>query len=63
MGNTPPRIAVWFCLIKGKRRNCRVIDLTSKSEAVALTPEAEEKSRADRKPFDALLMFRIGNPG
>jgi transposase, IS5 family len=28
-------------------------------EAVALTPEAEKKSRAGRKPFDALLMFRM----
>ena len=28
-------------------------------EAVALTPEAEKKSRAGRKPFNALLMFRM----
>ncbi len=28
-------------------------------EAVALTPEAEKKSRAGRKPFDAILMFRM----
>jgi transposase, IS5 family len=28
-------------------------------EAVALTPEAEKKSRAGRKPFDMLLMFRM----
>ena len=28
-------------------------------EAVALTPEAEKKSRAGRKPFDAPLMFRM----
>jgi IS5 family transposase len=28
-------------------------------EAVALTPEAEKKSRAGRKPFDVLLMFRM----
>ncbi|MGA8157877.1 MAG: transposase, partial [Rhodoplanes sp.] len=28
-------------------------------EAVALTPDAEKKSRAGRKPFDAILMFRM----
>src|SRR4249920_2299194 len=28
-------------------------------EAVALTPEAEKKSQAGRKPFDAILMFRM----
>ena len=28
-------------------------------EAVALTREAEKKSRAGRKPFNALLMFRM----
>ena len=28
-------------------------------EAVALTPEAEKKSSAGRKPFDAILMFRM----
>jgi hypothetical protein len=28
-------------------------------EAVALTPDAERKSRAGRKPFDAILMFRM----
>ena len=28
-------------------------------EAVVLTPEAEKKSRAGRKPFDAILMFRM----
>ena len=28
-------------------------------EAVALTPEAEKRSRAGRKPFDAILMFRM----
>jgi transposase, IS5 family len=26
---------------------------------VALTPDAEKKSRAGRKPFDAILMFRM----
>ncbi|HEX5862780.1 MAG TPA: transposase, partial [Casimicrobiaceae bacterium] len=28
-------------------------------EAVVLTPEAEKKSRAGRKPFDAILIFRM----
>ena len=28
-------------------------------EAVALTPDAEKRSRAGRKPFDAILMFRM----
>jgi len=28
-------------------------------EVMALTPEAEKKSRAGRKPFDAILMFRM----
>ena len=28
-------------------------------EAVALTPEAEKKSRGGRKPFDALVLFRM----
>ena len=28
-------------------------------EAVTLTPDAEKKSRAGRKPFDAILMFRM----
>jgi len=28
-------------------------------EAVVLTPETEKKSRAGRKPFDAILMFRM----
>ena len=28
-------------------------------EAVALTPEAEKKSSAGRKPFDVILMFRM----
>jgi len=28
-------------------------------EAMVLTPEAEKKSRAGRKPFDAILMFRM----
>ena len=28
-------------------------------EAVVLTPEAERKSKAGRKPFDAILMFRM----
>lgn len=26
---------------------------------MALTPDAEKKSRAGRKPFDAILMFRM----
>ena len=28
-------------------------------EAVVLTPDAEKKSSAGRKPFDAILMFRM----
>jgi len=28
-------------------------------ESAVLTPEAEKKSRAGRKPFDAILMFRM----
>jgi len=34
-------------------------DFRADIEAVVLTPDLEKKSRAGRKPFDALLMFRM----
>ena len=48
-------------MIRWKRLRCLVPweSFRADIEAVALTPDAEKKSRAGRKPFDAILMFRM----